>query len=100
MKLYEGDTKLIFFFRPHGQNSEDCGTAEKAKKDAMSKAIALLAAYGTTLDNKDHGTNLIHKLLIEGRLVVWSLLCFPIPCVAPIRFAKPLRTTTSSTIDR
>lgn len=73
VKLYEGDTKLIFFFRPHGQNSEDCGTAEKAKKDAMSKAIALLAAYGTTLDNKDHGTNLIHQLLIEGRLVVTLL---------------------------
>ena len=42
----------------------------EAKKDVMSKAIALLTAYGATLDNKDHGTNLIHKLLIEGRLVV------------------------------
>lgn len=70
VNLYEGETKLIFFFRPHGQNSGEFGTVEEAKKDAMSKAIALLTAYGATLDNKDHGTNLIHKLLIEGRLVV------------------------------
>lgn len=70
VNLYEGETKLIFFFRPHGQTSGDCGAVEEAKKEAMSKAIALLTAYGATLDNKDHGTNLIHKLLIEGRLVV------------------------------
>lgn len=70
VNLYEGETKLIFFFRPHEKRSGDCGTVEEAKKDIMSKAIALLTAYGATLDNKDHGTNLIHKLLIEGRLVV------------------------------
>ena len=33
----------------------------------------LLDAYGRTLDNKDHGNNLIHKLLIEGRLAVKEL---------------------------
>lgn len=70
VNLYEGETKLIFFFRPHGQKPGDRGGVEEAKKEAMSKAIALLTAYGATLDNKDHGTNLIHKLLIEGRLVV------------------------------
>ena len=39
----------------------------------MAKAIALLTAYGETLDNKDHGANRIHKLLIEGRLAVTLL---------------------------
>ena len=73
VNLYEGETKLIFFFRPHEKKSGDCGTVEEAKKEVMSKAIALLTAYGATLDNKDHGTNLIHKLLIEGRLVVTLL---------------------------
>lgn len=73
VNLYEGETKLIFFFRPHGQKPGDRGGVEEAKKEAMSKAIALLTAYGATLDNKDHGTNLIHKLLIEGRLVVAML---------------------------
>ncbi len=70
VNLYEGETKLIFFFRPHGQKPGDRGDVEEAKKEAMSKAIALLTSYGATLDNKDHGTNLIHKLLTEGRLVV------------------------------
>ena len=39
----------------------------------MSQVIKLLDAYGRTLDNKDHGNNLIHKLLIEGRLAVKEL---------------------------
>lgn len=30
----------------------------------------LLTTYGETLDNKDHGKNLMHKLLLEGRLEV------------------------------
>ena len=30
----------------------------------------LLAEYGRTLDNEDHGKNLMHKLMIEGRLEV------------------------------
>lgn len=36
----------------------------------MGKAIKLLNSYGETPDNKDHGKNLIHKLLIEGRLSI------------------------------
>lgn len=73
VKLYEGDTRLVFYFRPHklpsgGMQDENC-----ARKEMMEKVIRLLTAYGLTLDNKDHGKNLIHKLLIEGRLSV-SLL--------------------------
>jgi len=36
----------------------------------MNKVISLLTAYGATLENTDHGKNLIHKLLLEGRLSV------------------------------
>ena len=32
--------------------------------------MRLLSSYGTTLDNKDHGKNLVHKLLLEGRLII------------------------------
>lgn len=39
----------------------------------MKKALKLLGDYSQTLDNDDHGKNLIHKLLLEGRLSV-SLL--------------------------
>lgn len=51
----------------------EMGSVDNAHKDMMMKAIALLTAYGATLDNKDHGANLIHKLLIEGRLAVTLL---------------------------
>ena len=68
VRLYEGDTRLIFYFRSHDGVDES-----SARADMMQKAIRLLAAYGSTLDNKDHGKNLIHKLLIEGRLSVKPL---------------------------
>ena len=34
------------------------------------RVTALLSAYGETMDNKDHGKNLIHKLILEGRLAI------------------------------
>ena len=30
----------------------------------------LLIDYGSTMGNKDHGKNLLHKILLEGRLKV------------------------------
>lgn len=36
----------------------------------MGKAIKLLNDYEETLDNKDHGKSLIHKLLIEAWLSI------------------------------
>ena len=36
----------------------------------MDGVIKLLTKYGETLDNADHGKNLVHKLLLEGRLAV------------------------------
>ena len=35
-----------------------------------ARVTKLLAEYGKTLDNEDHGRNLMHKLMIEGRLEV------------------------------
>lgn len=66
--LYEGQTQLIFFYRRHGDK-----TSEEVRVETMSRVIKLLDAYGRTLDNRDHGENLIHKLLIEGRLAVKEL---------------------------
>lgn len=66
--LYEGQTQLIFFYRRHGDK-----TSGEVRVETMSQVIKLLDAYGRTLDNKDHGKNLIHKLLIEGRLAVKEL---------------------------
>ncbi|MGO5500889.1 AbiH family protein [Paratractidigestivibacter faecalis] len=68
VKLYENSTRLIFYYRAHGNTSP-----EVAREDMMRKVVRLLNTYGTTLDNKDHGKNLIHKLLLEGRLSVREL---------------------------
>ncbi len=35
-----------------------------------AKVASLLNTYGQTMDNVDHGKNLMHKLLLEGRLAV------------------------------
>ncbi len=77
VRLYEGDVRLIFYYRRHsrGEISPEAEVEELAgiRTATMKQVIALLNAYGDTLDNKDHGRNLIHKLLIEGRLTVMEL---------------------------
>ena len=36
----------------------------------MKKVYRLMNDYGETLDNKDHGKNLLHKMILEDRLSV------------------------------
>ena len=62
--LYESNTRLIFYYnerRPDGEN---------AQAEMFGKVNHLITTYGQTLDNKDHGRNLLHKLLLEGRLII------------------------------
>lgn len=73
VKLYEGDTRLIFYFRPPKGEDGSRGDVQEARASMMDRVVHLLASYGNTLDNKDHGRNLIHKLLLEGRLSVREL---------------------------
>lgn len=40
-----------------------------AQEDMADRVTTLLTDYGNTLDNKDHGKNLLHKLIVEGRLI-------------------------------
>jgi hypothetical protein len=40
------------------------------KQDVFHKVTKLLIDYGSTMSNKDHGKNLLHKILLEGRLKV------------------------------
>ena len=66
VNLYAGNTRLIFYYRNH-PGVEDA-------RSEMSKAVShLLAEYGRTMDNTDHGKNLMHKLILEGRLSVLEL---------------------------
>lgn len=64
VSLYESNTRLIFYYnerRPDGKN---------AQEEMFGKVNHLITTYGQTLDNRDHGRNLLHKLLLEGRLII------------------------------
>lgn len=57
--LYGGKTHLIFYYH-----------TEFAAQEMYGKVNRLINTYGKTLDNQNHGKNLLHKLLLEGRLNV------------------------------
>lgn len=74
--LYGGDTRLIFYYnqnRPNEKKDNEKSkntTSESAQEEMFEKVNRLITTYGQTLDNKDHGRNLMHKLLLENRLQV------------------------------
>lgn len=47
---------------------------ERFKTDLVNAVNKLLVEYGATMSNRDHGKNLMHKLLIEGRLFLRPIL--------------------------
>ena len=61
VNLYGSSVKLYFFY------SNYCDTA---RGNMFHRVTTLLSAYGETMDNKDYGKNLIHKLILEGRLAI------------------------------
>ncbi|KEY28766.1 UNVERIFIED_CONTAM: hypothetical protein DV094_03100 [Bifidobacterium longum subsp. infantis] len=63
-------TWLWCFYRPWKKDDGTMISDQDAKTDMDQKVVRLLSTYGSTMDNKAHGGNLIHKLLIEGRLSV------------------------------
>jgi hypothetical protein len=71
--LYESQTRLMFFYRPWKKDDGTRVSGAEARSDMNRKVAGLLSTYGSTLDNKDHGKNLMHKLLIEGRLSVKTI---------------------------
>ena len=71
--LYESQTRLIFFYRPWRKDDGKSISDAEARTDMNHKVTKLLSTYGSTLDNKDHGKNLMHKPLIEGRLSVRTI---------------------------
>lgn len=67
--LYESQTHLIFYYNANRPNDTNM-TENHAAEEMFEKVNHLISRYGETLDNKDHGKNLLHKLLLEGRLSV------------------------------
>ncbi len=57
--LYKSNVVLWFAFSKHKYFSEE---------NYINSIRTLIVEYGKTLDNKDHGKNLFHKLLLENRI--------------------------------
>lgn len=76
VNLYGSDTRLVFYYNQNrlSENKDDekgkNTTSESAQEEMFEKVNRLITTYGQTLDNKDHGRNLMHKLLLENRLQV------------------------------
>ena len=65
--LYNGNTRLFLYFSDDYLNNEE---EKKQKRISTAEALfRLVNNYGESMDNKDHGHNLLHKLLLEGRIV-------------------------------
>ena len=68
--LYSSDVVLVFLYKVY-PNEPDGSSNENAIREDLYRRIAhLLIEYGAMLDNKDHGKNLMHKLLLEQRLII------------------------------
>lgn len=61
--LYSNETMLIFFYN---KNLKDEGEEEKQFKNVSN----LILKYASTLNNKDHSDNLLHKLILENRIKI------------------------------
>lgn len=71
LDLYNAKTKLFFYFEVY--DPEKRTEIISNNYHAVSK---LLKHYGETFkSNPDHGKNLMHKLILEGRLTVKELDC-------------------------
>lgn len=62
VNLYSSSVKLIFYYEPHGEGAKHEQEA-KSRLEQYHAVTNLLNSYGQSFDNKDHGKNLMHKLL-------------------------------------
>lgn len=73
VNLYGGDTKLVFMYKSYPNKTDGSIDEQAIREELYSHISHLLIEYGSTLDNKDHGKNLMHKLLLEQRLLIRRL---------------------------
>ncbi|GAY74369.1 AbiH family protein [Lentilactobacillus kosonis] len=60
--IYDSDIRLVFAYKIYSDDEENIAS------DHYLAVSNLLYKYGETFDNKSHGRNLMHKMLIEKRL--------------------------------
>lgn len=63
--IYHNNVKLVFSYSVYGDDSE---TNDTIRHNYYKNITKLLREYGNTMINKNHGNNLIHKMLLENRL--------------------------------
>ena len=66
--LYESEVVLVFCYMEYEQEP-----MIKEIDRLTERVFKLINRYGETLTNKDHGNNLLNKLLLEGRLIFREL---------------------------
>lgn len=62
--IYHSEVKLSFLYSEYGDESGHVGIRRRQIKNVTN----LIRNYGDTMDNQNHGRNLVHKLLLENRL--------------------------------
>lgn len=67
--VYNSDIELIFYFSITA-SEENKITFYKDQTSIKENVIRLMKKYGDSMSNKSHGRNLLHKLLLEGRLKI------------------------------
>ncbi|WP_213334260.1 AbiH family protein [Enterococcus casseliflavus] len=63
--LYDSNVSLTFCCSPYGDK-----TSQEILTEYAGLVANLLGKYGKTMNNENHGRNLMHKLMLEGRLTI------------------------------
>ncbi|EOS7767601.1 hypothetical protein FJB54_RS13155 [Enterococcus hirae] len=64
-ELYQSKIVLIFYYKVYGDRSK-----EDMELDLAKKISKMLHEYSPSIDNPKKGKNLLHKLLLEKRLII------------------------------
>ncbi|MBK1999412.1 hypothetical protein JE040_11295 [Enterococcus xinjiangensis] len=64
-ELYQSKIRLVFYYKKYGNY-----TREDMELDLAQKISKMLYAYSPSIDNPKKGKNLLHKLLLEKRLII------------------------------
>lgn len=63
--LYDSNISLTFCCSPYGDK-----ISQEILTEHAGLVANLLGKYGKTMNNENHGRNLMHKLMLEGRLTI------------------------------
>lgn len=70
-EIYNSSVSLVFYYQPYGEKS-----SEDMEFELAASISKMLYAYSPSIDNEKKGRNLMHKLLLEKRLIMSELADF------------------------